>query len=130
MSLRDAILNRGGDLPREVVTVPEWGHAVEVRAMSALAQGEYEDAVREWANSGSSADTVRALAALVVRVAYNPETGEPVFKLDDVDRVASAGGIDALQRIADTLHRISSFTAGDMEELVGKSAETPIGGSG
>lgn len=131
VSLRDSILQAGaGGLPREVVRVPEWGCAVEVRALSALTQGEYEDAVRAWVESGESVSTVRALCALLVRTCYDTATGKPIFRLDDVDELAAMSTVSVLQRVADVAQRLSSVTNEDVEALAGKSVATLSAGSG
>lgn len=127
MSLRDEILGRD-DLPVEVVTVPEWGMDVRVRALSGAERDAYEASCLK--RMGGKADKVEMTfenirARLVARSVVD-EAGARVFT--DAD-VASLGAKNAaaLNRLFEVAQRLSGLRGEDFEELLGNSGSAPAG---
>lgn len=109
---RDQIL-AAGDLPVEVVSVPEWGGDVGVRMMTGAERDRFEQAMA--AAKGRSVENVRA--GLVV-VCCCDASGARLFT--DAD-VAALGGKSAaaLSRVFDAALKLNRLSDGDVQELAG-----------
>ena len=125
MSLRDDILGRD-DLPVEVVSVPEWGMDVRVRALSGTERDAYEASCMR--RSGPKGEKVEMsfenIRARLVARSVVDEAGARVFT--DAD-VAALGGKNAaaLNRLFEVAQRLSGLRGEDIEELVGNSEGAP-----
>jgi hypothetical protein len=125
MSLRDDILGRD-DLPVEVVSVPEWGMDVRVRALSGTERDAYEASCMR--RSGPKGEKVEMsfenIRARLVARSVVDEAGARVFT--DAD-VAALGGKNAaaLNRLFEVAQRLSGLRGEDFEELLGNSEGAP-----
>jgi hypothetical protein len=127
-NLREAILSRD-DLPVEVVSVPEWGMDVRVRALSGTERDAYEASCmkRLQARQGEEPKVEMTFenmrAKLVVRSVVD-EAGARVFT--DAD-AATLGGKNAaaLNRLFEVAQRLSGLRAEDFKELLGNSESAP-----
>jgi hypothetical protein len=116
---RDEIL-AADDRPFEVVTVPEWGGAVRVYVMSAELGAQYGHMIENLPDD-------KYLATAVVFTACN-EAGEPLFGVEDVDRLAAKNKI-AVQRVARVAIRLNRFTASEIDQMVEDFLPTQNGDS-
>lgn len=127
MSLRDTILQAKGLSP-VAVPCPEWGEGVVVwiHPLSGAQRDALEEenlarsAAADYAPGASRKDL---LARAIVRAARDA-SGQPVFRLEDVDALMQkdARVLDRLWRIVD---RLSAVSEEEIEALMGKPAGTP-----
>lgn len=109
MSLdRSKILAIVPDLPREEVTVPEWGGSVFVKTMSGLERDRFETLLQD----GKRSNFRGTLAAITVCDAE----GKRLFTEADAKALAEHAA-SALERIATVAIRLNKFTADDVKEL-------------
>lgn len=114
---RDQIL-AATDLKRELVSVPEWGGEVLVKALTGRERDAFEASIvgeRKGKSVRMNMDNVRArfVAACVV-----DDRGQPLFYPSDVDLLGEKSAA-ALQRVYDVGARLSGLSDEDLEELAG-----------
>lgn len=107
------------DIPRETVTVPEWGGEVIVRVMS----GTERDAYEVEAFKDRDAEIRNMRARLVARCCVN-EAGEKLFTLQDAEALGRKSSV-ALDRVAQVAQRINKLSDTEVEKLKGNSEPTP-----
>ena len=112
MSIRDQILAKQ-DIPTEMVDVPEWGVKVEVRGMTGAERTRIMDKATQ--NAGD-VNLQFVYPEIVIATAFDPESGEQVFKPNDRDALL-AKSATALDRIAAVGMRLSGFTAESADDL-------------
>lgn len=105
MSLRDQILNTQ-DIPKESVTVPEWGVTIEMRGMTGAERTRIMDLAMD---AGGELNLQSIYPEIVISTAFDPETGEKVFEPADRDALLSKSA-NALDRVALVGMRLSGFT--------------------
>lgn len=119
MSIRDQILAKQ-DIPSEMVDVPEWGVKVEVRGMTGAERTRIMDKATQ--NAGD-VNLQFVYPEIVIATAFDPETGEQVFKPSDRDALL-AKSATALDRIAAVGMRLSGFTAESANDMGKDSSAT------
>jgi len=119
VSIRDQILAKQ-DIPSEVVDVPEWGVKVEVRGMTGAERTRIMDKATQ--NAGD-VNLQFVYPEIVIATAFDPETGEQVFKPSDRDALL-AKSATALDRIAAVGMRLSGFTAESANDMGKDSSAT------
>lgn len=119
MSIRDQILAKQ-DIPSEMVDVPEWGVKVEVRGMTGAERTRIMDKATQ--NAGD-VNLQFVYPEIVIATAFDPETGEQVFKPSDRDALL-AKSATALDRIAAVGMRLSGFTAESADDMGKDSSAT------
>jgi len=119
VSIRDQILAKQ-DIPSEVVDVPEWGVKVEVRGMTGAERTRIMDKATQ--NAGD-VNLQFVYPEIVIATAFDPESGEQVFKPSDRDALL-AKSATALDRIAAVGMRLSGFTAESSDNLGKDSSAT------
>ena len=112
MSIRDQIL-AAEDIPSEKVTVPEWGVTVDVRGMTGAERTRIMDKATQ--NAGD-VNLQFVYPEIVIATAFDPESGEQVFKPSDRDALL-AKSATALDRIAAVGMRLSGFTAESADDM-------------
>ena len=112
MSIRDQILAKQ-DIPSEMVDVPEWGVKVEVRGMTGAERTRIMDKATQ--NAGD-VNLQFVYPEIVIATAFDPESGEQVFKPGDRDALL-AKSATALDRIAAVGMRLSGFTAESADDM-------------
>jgi len=114
---RDAIL-AADDLPRELVSVPEWGGEVYVRCMTGEERDAWEASVVDTSGAGKAKPKLENLRAKLVARTVVDEDGNRLFSDLDVAVLGrkSAAAMDRLYTVAAKLSKISKS---DEEELVG-----------
>ena len=119
MSIRDQILAKQ-DIPSEMVDVPEWGVKVEVRGMTGAERTRIMDKATQTAGD---VNLQFVYPEIVIATAFDPESGEQVFKPNDRDALL-AKSATALDRIAAVGMRLSGFTAESADNLGKDSSAT------
>lgn len=119
MSIRDQILAKQ-DIPSEMVDVPEWGVKVEVRGMTGAERTRIMDKATQ--NAGD-VNLQFVYPEIVIATAFDPESGEQVFKPGDRDALL-AKSATALDRIAAVGMRLSGFTAESADDMGKDSSAT------
>jgi len=119
VSIRDQILAKQ-DIPSEMVDVPEWGVKVEVRGMTGAERTRIMDKATQTAGD---VNLQFVYPEIVIATAFDPESGEQVFKPNDRDALL-AKSATALDRIAAVGMRLSGFTAESADNLGKDSSAT------
>jgi len=119
VSIRDQILAKQ-DIPSEMVDVPEWGVKVEVRGMTGAERTRIMDKATQ--NAGD-VNLQFVYPEIVIATAFDPESGEQVFKPNDRDALL-AKSATALDRIAAVGMRLSGFTAESANDMGKDSSAT------
>jgi hypothetical protein len=119
VSIRDQILAKQ-DIPSEMVDVPEWGVKVEVRGMTGAERTRIMDKATQ--NAGD-VNLQFVYPEIVIATAFDPESGEQVFKPGDRDALL-AKSATALDRIAAVGMRLSGFTAESADDMGKDSSAT------
>jgi hypothetical protein len=113
---KEAIL-AADDLPREIVSVPEWGGQVYVRTMTGTDRDAFEASLinRESGESGTSSKDQRMhnVRARLVSLTLCSESGERMFQDGDIDALGrkSARALDRVFAVAQRLNGIGTDEA-------------------
>lgn len=113
---KEAIL-AADDLPREIVSVPEWGGQVYVRTMTGTDRDAFEASLinRESGESGPSSKDQRMhnVRARLVSLTLCSESGERIFQDGDIDALGrkSARALDRVFAVAQRLNGIGADEA-------------------
>lgn len=106
------------DLPREMVSVPEWGGDVYVRTMRGDERDEFEgaEALYRRGKSKGSPQMMRGFRARLLVFTVCNEAGQLLFK---PEQAASLGGKSSaiVSRLFDVAAKLNGFTNADVEEL-------------
>jgi len=97
------------ELPREYVSVPEWGIGVWISVMTGTQRDLWEQSI---------ADRQNSRAKLIVYSAVR-EDGKPLFSPQHVEQLAAENSI-ALARLAEVAVRINRLTEKSLEDVKGK----------
>jgi hypothetical protein len=120
MNLRDKIL-AANDIQTELVEVPEWDTIVEVRGMSGHDRARILQAA---ADSEGSISIGRLYAETVIAATYDPDTGERVFRDEDMDVLLSKAAAP-MDRLASVGMRLARMEAGAGEAAKKQFPEEP-----
>lgn len=120
MSLRDQI-RAAKDIEHQLVEVPEWDVVVEMRTPTVRARGEM---ISEFMKDNGTIDYVRMYPSLVIACAYDPETGDKAFTLEDLDWLAEKSA-KALERLGEVAVELSGMEKAAERLDAGKDASTP-----
>jgi hypothetical protein len=113
---KDLILS-SDDLPKELVSVPEWGGEVYIRCLTAAERDDWEASVMHMEGNKTKANMQNLRAKLVARTLCD-EDGVRMFSDADVAALGqkSAAALDRLYTVA---ARISKISKQDEDELLG-----------
>lgn len=115
----DEILS-ADDLPRETVSVPEWGGDVLVQGMSGTDRDRFEAAMLNRNMDGLDKDKAMEMyRARLAAACIVDETGKRLFQGDAVTKRLGQKSAAALTRVAEVASRLSGLTPEDAEELTG-----------
>lgn len=105
----------------EEVFIPAWDETIEVRSISLGLRNEMLQSVMD--EETKEADIKKLYPELIIRTAFDPETGERVFADDDL---AFINGLDAgsADLLAKPALKLSGMTDDAKEKEAGKSSET------
>lgn len=128
MSLsKEQILNCQ-DLPREKVSVPEWGGHVYVRTMTGNERDAWEDSRVRRAGKNMRLNLRNARATLAAATICD-NAGALLFDEKDISALGRKSAA-ALDRVYEVAQRLSQVTDEDIEELVGNFAGAQSANSG
>lgn len=120
---RESIRN-ADDIKFEDVTVPEWGGAVRVRALSGTERDKFEAAIVGDRKSRSlKLDNLRAR---LVAMSIVDENNQRIFSDADIPWLGKKSAA-ALQRVYAVCQRLSGLSDAEAEELAGNSDAAPSG---
>jgi hypothetical protein len=115
---RDAIL-QAQDLPRELVSVPEWGGEVYVRALTGAERDAFEQSIVEQKGKSTKMNLQNMRAKLVALTVVDEE-GKRVFSDADAKLLGQKSAL-ALNRVFEVAQKLSGLTPEDVEELTKNS---------
>lgn len=114
---RNAIFD-ADDMVAEIVTVPEWGGDVRVRALTGKERDTFEQMSIKRGAKGEIEVNMVNMRARLVSLCVVDEKGERIFTDADVTRLGRKSA-SALERVAKVAQRLSGIG----EEAKGKAAE-------
>jgi hypothetical protein len=117
---RDAIL-QAQDLPKELVSVPEWNGEVYVRALTGSERDAFEQSIVEQKGKSSKMN-LRNLRAKLVALTVVDEVGERMFSDRDAELLGQKSAV-ALNRIFEVAQRLSGLSQEDVGELTKNSED-------
>lgn len=119
MSLRDKILN-ADDITSEIIDIPAWEVQVEVRSMDGRSRTRL---LKMASDAEGNIDMEVVYPEMILLCAFDPETGERIFKESDRDAVLSksAGPVELLALAA---MRVSGMSSDAMDEAGKDSSST------
>lgn len=124
---RDAIL-ASDDLPRELVSVPEWGGDVFVRGLTGVERDMYESAAAAMVDGDVVVIDDKGARARLVGFCIVDDAGRRLFSEDDI--VALAGkSAAALDRVYHVAARLSGIGSAGVSDAVGNSEAGQTGDS-
>lgn len=115
MLTREAIV-AASDLPRERLTVPEWGGDVWIKTMSSVERDAWEAGWQKWWKAHPGSDDGQWFDAFLAVHVLCDEQGKPLFGPADVDLVARKSG-KALARIRIKATRLNLLTDAEIGAL-------------
>lgn len=125
---RDLILG-ADDRRTESVYVPEWGGDVTVRGLTGVERDAYEAGIASPRPDGRQHINLRNLRARLVALAcIDPETGDRLFRDDDVEALG-ARSATALERVFVVARRLSGLSDDDIEGMAEGFGDAPSGDS-
>ena len=110
---KEAIL-AADDLPREIVSVPEWGGQVYVRTMTGTDRDAFEASlITRDSNTSSNDQRMHNVRARLVSLTLCSESGERMFHDGDIDALGrkSARALDRVFAVAQRLNGIGADEA-------------------
>jgi hypothetical protein len=123
---RDAIL-AALDLPKELVSVPEWGGDVYVRGLTGKERDQFEAGMIDQRGK-SQVVNLQNIRAKLASMSICDEDGKRLFTDADLAALAGKSAI-ALNRVFDVARKLSGLGDTDVEELTKGLEENPLDGS-
>ena len=112
------------DLPREKVTVPEWGGDVLVRMLTGTDRDRFEASIQ---GEGGKVD-LKNVRARFCSLTMVDEGGHRLFADNEVLALGKKSA-KALDRVFSAAQKLNGLTDDDVEELAGNSEGDPDGDS-
>jgi hypothetical protein len=107
------------DLPKEPVSVPEWGGTVLVQGMSGTDRDRFESAMLNDSMDGIAKDKAMDMyRARLAAACLVDRDGKRLFQGAAVKRLGEKSA-QALSRVVDVASRLSGLTDSDVKELTG-----------
>lgn len=123
---KDQIL-ASDDLPRELVSVPEWGGEVYVRGMNGRDRGNWETSLLD--SNGEPKRDMRGVRESLCVKCLCDEQGQQLFSEEDVVAMQGKSSV-ALERVFLVAQRLSGITGGDVDRLSKNSEGGPNAAGG
>lgn len=111
MGLKDKILS-ANDIASEMMTIEEWGVEIEVKGMTGAERAQIMEVLQ---NNKDNVPIADMLVKIFIFCAYDPETNEQIFTLDDIDEVNAKNG-SAIERVAIKALELSGLTADSLDQ--------------
>jgi hypothetical protein len=126
MSLSKTDILGADDLPKQEVSVPEWGGHVWVRTMTGTERDAFEAALLNGQNKATNLSNIRARMAVLT---VCDDAGDRLF--DDADMAAlGKKSAAALDRVFAVAQELNHFGDKDVEDLAKNSGAALSGDSG
>lgn len=106
VSIRDQIM-KAKDISGELMEIKEWGVKVEVRTMTARQRARVMENAIDPVTGKSSISII--YPEIAIACVFDPESGEPVFTIDDKDALLEKSGA-VLEKIASKAMVLSGLT--------------------
>lgn len=106
VSIRDQIM-KAKDISGELMEIKEWGVKVEVRTMTARQRARVMENAIDPVTGKSSISII--YPEIAIACVFDPESGEPVFTVDDKDALLEKSGA-VLEKIASKAMVLSGLT--------------------
>ena len=106
VSLRDQIM-KAKDISGELMEIKEWGVKVEIRTMTARQRARVMENAIDPITGKSSISII--YPEIAIACVFDPESGEPVFTIDDKDALLEKSGA-VLEKIASKAMQLSGLT--------------------
>lgn len=111
---RESIL-AADDIKKELVSVPEWGGEVLVKALTGAERNDFEQSLV--IKKGKDVDmNMKNATAKLCALTMVDEEGKRLFSDADVEALGAKSG-SALSRVYEVASRLSGLTKADMDEL-------------
>lgn len=123
---RDAIL-QAQDLPKELVSVPEWGGEIYVRALTGAERDAFEQSIVEQKGKSTKMNLQNMRAKLVALTVVD-EGGNRLFTDADAKLLGKKSAL-ALNRVFEVAQKLSGLTPEDVDELTKNSEGDQSGDS-
>lgn len=117
MSLRDKLLSSTPALASDHIRIDEWDANFDLRSMTAGAQLKLSP------QPGETLDLTTFYFGIIIACCYDPDTGERVFRDDDVTWLKEQGP-EPIQRLAEACLKVSGLDAKAVD--AGKDDSSPI----
>jgi len=112
---RDQIL-QSEDLPRELVSIPEWGGDIWVRTLTGKERDTLESSVANVNAQGKSNMNLINLRARLCSMTIVDEDGNRLFSDKDVEELGKKNA-SALDRAFEVAQRLAGLTSTDVKKL-------------
>ena len=106
VSIRDQIM-KAKDISGELMEIKEWGVKVEIRTMTARQRARVMENAIDPITGKSSISII--YPEIAIACVFDPESGEPVFTVDDKDALLEKSGA-VLEKIASKAMVLSGLT--------------------
>ena len=106
VSIRDQIM-KAKDISGELMEIKEWGVKVEIRTMTARQRARVMENAIDPITGKSSISII--YPEIAIACVFDPESGEPVFTIDDKDALLEKSGA-VLEKIASKAMTLSGLT--------------------
>lgn len=115
MSLKEKII-AAKDYDSEIHEVPEWGVTVELRSMMAKTRNQIS--MKFLDEKGNVSDSAALAMEVLVASLFDPETGEPIFELSEVEELNKKSGrvIDPLLMAAMSINGFGKDSVKEAEK--------------
>lgn len=104
------------DLPREEVSVPEWGGAVVVRGLTGKERDQFEASLVDGKDKNKT--NLNNIRARLVALTLVDSKDNRLFSDEDVEKLG-AKSAQVLDRLFETAQRLSGLKRDSVEELAG-----------
>lgn len=130
MSKLRSVIFEKDDIESELVEVPHWGVSVTVRGLTGKARARLlKQATTVSEETGEDVvDLEKLYPELVIRTAFDPETGEQIFEDSDADALMAKSG-SAIDLLAQAAMKLSGLSSNAIEDAKKGSSSTETAGS-
>lgn len=125
---RDQIL-QADDLPREIVSVPEWGGEVWVRGLTGEERAAYMQALVDIDDKGKAKPKIGAGELKLAQLSMCDDSGNRLFRDNKDLEALGRKSAQALRRVVKVAEKLSGLGADAVDEAEGNSEPTPSGDS-
>jgi len=115
------------DLPRELVSVPEWDGEVYVRGLSAAELDRYQTSMLQQRGKNRVTNLENVRSKLVVLCAVD-EDGKRLFEDGDMKALSEKSG-SAVNRLFEVAQKLCGLGSDDVAEMAEEMAGDPFDGS-